>query len=286
MDFAFDFLFMLEEFLELWFWIHDLWIRGYKRIYIYLSHPGKEFCHLVTNSEVAGEDEGGACEQSKPKQISSRLLPLHPLRQVDQGHLSDDEPQEYWPDDPANDGEQELVDEGTEHEGDDLGSDFAVFPPDEQLQVEMAVQKQMDGLVPFPVELLIGGWVPPVLIVLPVVEPGDFGEDVGDVLECHVEEHQQQHGCWQHFHQQQFEETQLAAHFNRRHDVLGANDVCWEHEHQTQETLLHDVHEWACFLPGVDIIHYPRCPHEEHEVLHIYVLGVGCSPISIAFLGL
>lgn len=51
----------------------------------------------------------------------------------------------------------------------------------------MAVEKHMDGLVPFPVELFVGVTIPPVFVKLAVVEFAQFCKEVAHLLENYLE---------------------------------------------------------------------------------------------------
>jgi hypothetical protein len=51
----------------------------------------------------------------------------------------------------------------------------------------MAIQKVMNRFVPFPIKLLEGEGVPPILIKFSEVQPSYLGEEVTHVLEDQVE---------------------------------------------------------------------------------------------------
>ncbi len=76
---------------------------------------------------------------------------------------------------------------GTEEEGAGLRNDLAPAPADYAFQVDVAVEEEVDGLVPLAVELLEGVGVPPVLVELPEVQPRHLGEEVAHVFEDQVE---------------------------------------------------------------------------------------------------
>lgn len=75
----------------------------------------------------------------------------------------------------------------TEEEGAGLREDLALAPAHYALQVDVSVQEEMHWLVPFPVELLEGEGVPPVLVELPEVQPCHFCKEIAHILKDQVE---------------------------------------------------------------------------------------------------
>ena len=65
-------------------------------------------------SQVNRNNEGRANNDANPKQVSSWFLPLHPLGEINERDLEDNESQKYWPNYPENHRQQKLVQESAE----------------------------------------------------------------------------------------------------------------------------------------------------------------------------
>ena len=125
---------------------------------------------ILVDVEVAAEDEGRTEYESKPGQVQPPSASLELFGEVDQGHLENDEAQEDRSDDAEDGRQQKLMKEGTEEEGAELGHLLAFPVPDDELQVDMAVEEHMNRFVPLAIELLVGAGIPPILVELPIVQ--------------------------------------------------------------------------------------------------------------------
>jgi hypothetical protein len=60
----------------------------------------------------------------------------------------------------------------------------------------VAVEEDMDGFVPFSVELLIGGRIPPIFIEFSVVKFGNLSKEVSDTFKNEVKNHKNDDSTW------------------------------------------------------------------------------------------
>lgn len=87
---------------------------------------------------------------------------------------------------------------GTKEKGVHLSMKFTCLPSYYTLKIDVAIEKYMDWFIPFPIELLIGIWVPPILIKLSAIKSRNLCKEVTHILKDQ-EEGKDNKGCsWEH----------------------------------------------------------------------------------------
>jgi len=89
----------------------------------------------------------------------------------------------------------------------------------------VSIEKIVNWLVPFPVELLKSGRIPPILIKLSVVELCDLCPEVCETLKYQYKHYQNEQSGWKHLSQNQLCKGNIVAQHNVWHNVLSMNNV-------------------------------------------------------------
>lgn len=77
----------------------------------------------------------------------------------------------------------------TEYEGEQLSDVLGLAIAQYAFEIDMPIEEVMDRLVPEPVEFLVSGCIPPVVVELAVSELGQLGKYIGDVFKYDIEEY-------------------------------------------------------------------------------------------------
>ena len=89
----------------------------------------------------------------------------------------------------------------------------------------MAVEEKVDRLIPFPVELLISGRVPPIFVKYSVVKLCNFSEGIGNELKGEEKHDEDDDGAWKHHSEEEFNEADFISLLDGGEDVLSIDNV-------------------------------------------------------------
>lgn len=98
-------------------------------------------------------------------------------------------------------------------------------PSQDQLQIDMLVQKKMNWLIPLPIKFLVGCRVPPILVEFPVAEFGDFGKNVCDVLEYNIKQQDEEESAGEHAPKDQLNVPIFVPRLDYGNEVFGMNHI-------------------------------------------------------------
>ena len=107
----------------------------------------------------------------------------------------------------------------------------------------MAVKEIVNRFIPFSIELLVCGGIPPIFIEDPVIQPCNFCKSVGNELKSEEKHHNNDDSTRKHFSKEKLNEANLVSLFNGWKDILSVDYITNKDTSQAIKRFLNDIQD-------------------------------------------